>query len=121
MIQFLKRLFGLDRFSPSGPWLSHFDDDGIWMAGGRGKNNYRDPKKLNKIWIVTNNLGPFFEDIFWKFEHPEGDFYFPQAKDQSGVLLKTLQDLKGFDNQAVIEAMQCSKKNEFLVWDRETL
>jgi len=121
MIQFLKRLFVLDRYSPSGPWLSHFDEDGIWIKGTREKEKFRDPKRLFRIWIVTNNLGPFFEDVYWKFEHPEGDFYYPQSKDKDGKLLEIFQSLKGFHNKAVQEAMICTKKNEFLAWDRSSL
>ncbi len=121
MFRFLKSLLGRDRYDPGGPWLSHIDEHGFWVKGALSAAEPRDPVRLQKIWIITNGLGPFSDDIFWRFEHPDGDFFFPVSADSTGEMLSYFQDLKGFDNEAVIEAMASVEDNEFLAWDRSTV
>ncbi|WP_376695516.1 hypothetical protein [Wenzhouxiangella sp. EGI_FJ10305] len=70
---------------------------------------------------MTNDQGPLREDVFWKFEHPDGNFYFPAATDHGESMLCFFQNLKGFDNDKVIEAMTCAENKAFVVWDRNDI
>ena len=118
----LHRLFGVsNEFYPQGPWLSKITEKGFVLKRGYGSQKIRDPKRLSRIEIITNDRGPFSEDIFWKFEHPDGDFYFPASEDISGSFLASFQELEGFDNEAVSRAMGSATNNAFLVWDRNAL
>jgi len=118
----LKRILGANsEFNPSGPWLDEITERGFLLRTRYARAEIRDPKLIKRITIVTNDQGPFREDIFWKFEHPDGDFYFPSAMDRGESMLEFFQDLNGFDNEKVIEAMSCAENRAFVVWDRNDI
>ncbi len=59
-----------------------------------------------------------FDDVFRELEHPDGNFPRPSAYDPSESLLSFLQRLKGFDSEAMIEAMSSTANNVIVAWDR---
>lgn len=118
----LNRVLGSNaEFNPSGPWLDEITERGFILRPRYAKTEIRDPKLLQRITILTNDLGPFREDIFWKFEHPDGDFYFPASADRGASMLSFFQNLEGFDSEKVIEAMSCAMNASFVVWDRNAI
>jgi hypothetical protein len=70
------------------------------------------------IAIETNNSGPWGSDVVWHVS--EGDFtlHFPVGATGEENILPTFQRLPGFDNQAVIEAMACTKNEIFVVYKK---
>lgn len=115
----LNRILGAgSEFNPTGPWLDEITDRGFVLGSRFATPEIRNPKLLQRITIVTNDQGPLREDVFWKFEHPDGNFYFPAATDRGESMLGFFQNLKGFDNERVIEAMGCAENKAFVVWDR---
>jgi hypothetical protein len=56
---------------------------------------------LQAVEIVTTSDGPFAVDVFWALLSDGPPLVIPQSADRSGVLLKRLQELPGFDNHAL--------------------
>ena len=73
---------------------------------------------LQKVTIMTTDDGPLAEDVFFVLYGSDGGCVVPQGAPQSDALLERLQDLSGFDNEAVVRAMGCARNNEFLCWER---
>jgi hypothetical protein len=70
-------------------------------------------EELVEIRIETSDQGPFVEDVEWVLVFADGgEARFPQG----AVDLARLQELPGFDNDAVIGAMQCTDNRTFVVW-----
>ncbi len=96
----------------------HFDDKGVTrvMAGGDDETVRWD--ELQQVAIVTTDEGPFLEDVFWLlFGKDEGGCLIPGAE-MHDALLDRLQQLPGFDNDAVIAAMSSTDDASFLCWRR---
>ena len=109
-----------ESYYPSGPWLIALDEMYACQAED-GQRIEFDPKSIQAIKIITNDKGPFEEDIFWKLEYTGGSCYFPSSADKDGSFLNYFQDLKGFNNEAVIQSMSSAKNAVFVVWDRNAL
>ena len=73
---------------------------------------------LQGVEIATDDSGPFAEDVFWVLHGPDATLVIPQSAGGSDALLARLQQLPGFDNQAVIAAMSSVSTNRFLCWER---
>jgi hypothetical protein len=109
-----------ENFYPTGPWLIS-KGSGFSCKTDTGEIVDLDDQSIEKIKIVTNDRGPFEDDVFWKFEYDGGVCYFPSSADEDGSLLKYFQGLQGFDNDAVIRSMSSPDNAVFLVWDRNAL
>jgi hypothetical protein len=72
---------------------------------------------LVEIRIETTDLGPLFEDAEWVFRFADGSEV-REPNGSIGVHLPRLQQLPGFDNDAVIEAMSCVDNRTFVVWKK---
>lgn len=109
-----------ENFYPKGPWLVAMNDM-FTCKLANGKTLDFSPKTIQKIKIITNDKGPFEEDVFWKFEYTGGECYFPSGADKDGSMLKHFQGLKGFDNKKLIQSASSATNAVFVVWDRNAL
>ena len=75
-------------------------------------------KELQKVEVVTTSDGPFAPDVFWVLHGTTGGCAVPQGATGDKELLERLQALRGFDNQAFIEAMSSTSERRFLCWQR---
>ncbi len=73
---------------------------------------------LRKVSIITTDQGPWDDDVFWLMLFVKGLIMIPQGCPGEQDLLSLLQGLAGFDNEAVIAAMQCTENNAFTVWEK---
>ncbi len=73
---------------------------------------------LVTVEIVTTDEGPFVEDVFWVLRATERSLVIPQSTGGSEELLIRLQQLHGFDNNAVIASMSCVGTERFVCWER---
>ena len=73
---------------------------------------------LQKVEVVTTSDGPQAPDVFWVLHGTTGGCAIPQGATGDAELLSRLQDLPGFDNGAVIQAMCCASDARFLCWRR---
>jgi len=69
--------------------------------------------------LVVTAGGPFAEDVFWVLRGTGPPLLIPQSANGSEALLARLQELPGFDNQAVIAAMASAGNERFLCWARD--
>jgi len=80
---------------------------------------FEDPIEMdiNKISIITTSAGPLVPDLFWFLESDSGISIVP-SEDRDHNFLKEVQELPGFDNGAVIDAMISVEDNFFLCWTK---
>jgi hypothetical protein len=76
---------------------------------------------LHEVGIVTTDEGPFAEDVFLLLLSADGKSgcAVPQLADGFAGLLARLQELPGFDNEAVIRAMGSTANARFVCWKRK--
>jgi hypothetical protein len=95
-----------------------FDDEGARRLY-RGETTHRVRwVDLERIAIRTTDDGPFAEDLFWVLLGSRGSgFVIPSAL-VSAELIMRLQQFPGFDNEAMIRAMQSIDNAVFECWRR---
>ncbi|RNL80913.1 hypothetical protein [Nocardioides marmorisolisilvae] len=95
-----------------------FDDEGARRLY-RGETTHRVSwADLERVALRTTDDGPFAEDLFWVLVGSRGTgFVIPSSLIPHGMV-ERLQQLPGFDNEAVIQAMQSVTENVFVAWRR---
>jgi hypothetical protein len=73
---------------------------------------------LQEVGILTTDEGPMVEDVYWMLVGANGGCAISGGAQGMGELLARLQQLPGFDNASVIEAMGSTTNNKFLCWKR---
>jgi hypothetical protein len=73
---------------------------------------------LEEIAIITTDEGPYVDDIFWLLKGTSGGCAVPSEAEGMKELLPRLQELRGFDSKAVIEAMGSAGNATFVCWRR---
>jgi hypothetical protein len=73
---------------------------------------------LRAVLIKTTSDGPGVDDFFWVLlgEGAKSGCVVPSEAAGCDLLLARLQELPGFDNEAVIQAAQCVEDRDFLCW-----
>ena len=76
--------------------------------------------ELHEVGIFTTDEGPWREDVFFMLITADGKSgcAVPQSADGTNALLDRLQQLPGFDNEAVIRAMGSTSNAKFVCWTR---
>ncbi len=74
---------------------------------------------INAVLLETIDAGPAEDDLFWILE--TATVRYAVASETPGVedLMRTLQDLPGFDNEAVIDASTSLEPGRFVCWRRD--
>jgi len=92
--------------------------DDEWIACSRGLTNRQAVRwsDLKAVLIETTDQGPFKNDVFWVLVGEKSRCVVPQEAEGSQALLARLQDLAGFDSQAVVEAMGTAENKTFMCW-----
>jgi len=113
MFGFLKR-----KLAPQVPAIT-IDDLGVRRVLGDGKIEQVAWKDLVEVQIVTTDEGPYVDDVFYLLIGAnDTGCVVPQEHPQSDALLHRLQELPGFDNGKVIEAMCCVENARFVCWKK---
>jgi hypothetical protein len=73
---------------------------------------------LQQVEIVTTDDGPFRPDILWVLHGSNTGCVVPQGATGEPELLGRLQQLRGFRNKDVIEAMTSTENRRFLCWEK---
>jgi hypothetical protein len=69
--------------------------------------------------IVTTDQGPVVEDVYFVLHGGDGKgCCVPQDVAVTNHLLERLEQLPGFDNGKVIEAMGCAENARFVCWKK---
>ena len=96
-----------------------FDDEGVTRTRRDGLVEYVGWDELLSVDIATTNEGHWFDDVFWLLSAGDHGCVVPSEAEGMGDLLLRLQELPGFDDEAVIRAMNCTDNEPFPVWSRE--
>jgi len=96
------------------------DDCGVRRELSAGKVEQVTWENLREVVVLTTSEGPFGEDVFFVLAGQDGTgCIIPQSAPESTQLLERLQRLSGFDNKALILAMQSTDDATFVCWRRE--
>lgn len=74
---------------------------------------------LREVSIVTTDEGPMQDDVFWVLAGTTGGCAVPSNASGATTLLARLQQLPGFNNQIVVEAMGSTGNAEFICWQSD--
>ena len=74
--------------------------------------------ELKEVAIVTTDEGPFATDVMWVLIGAVSGCVIPQGAAGEDELLRRLQSLPGFNNEAVIEAMGSTSNRQFVCWEK---
>lgn len=93
------------------------DERGVRRPLGDGRCEAVTWDDLQKVEIITTSDGPLAEDFFYLLHGSDGTgCAIPEEGAQA--LLERLQQLPGFDNEAVILACQSTEEARFVCWVR---
>jgi hypothetical protein len=107
----------LRRPSP-GVAVVSFDDDAVTCQRPDGLVETLRWADLRSVTILTTDQGPRVDDVFWVLEGEATGCVVPSESAGMDRLLVRLQQLPGFDNDAVIRAMGSADDAEFPCWRR---
>ncbi len=96
-----------------------FDETGVTRVLPDGKTEALRWEDLQEVGIWTTDEGPAQEDVYWMLIGTDGGCAVSGSAEGIKELLKRLQQLPGFDNEAVIKAMGCTSNNKFVCWKRK--
>lgn len=95
------------------------DDKTITINDGAGGVTKLPWSDLANVAVVTTQLGPFEDDLFWILTDRTGRQLplIPMGSKGEDALLLAMQGrLSGFDNMAVVEAMGSVSAGLFQIW-----
>lgn len=72
---------------------------------------------LQEVGVVTTDEGPWVEDVYWILTGTNGGCAVSGGAKGMKELLTRLQQLPGFDNEAIIKKMG-TDNNQFVCWKR---
>jgi hypothetical protein len=103
---------------PESMWVVEYDPSGVSCArpGARAQRVAWDD--LQRIEIITTDEGPWAADVIWILHGSSSGCVIPQGATGHKRLLERLQELPGFDNDAVIRAMGSASNDSFVAWTR---
>lgn len=109
------------RLRPAPPALGQvtFDAEVLSYRAPDGQESYLRWQDLEIIAIETTDLGPFIDDLFWVLRAQDGtSLAVPSQSTGTTDLVERLQQLKDFDNLAMIEALGSTDRQVFICWKR---
>ena len=75
---------------------------------------------LARVTILTNDQGPFAEDVHWLLEENGGSrLLIPNSAEGAAQLFDALSPLKGVDFEAAIRAMGSTSPDSFVIWAKD--
>ncbi len=72
--------------------------------------------ELATVAILTTSFGPAIDDVFWLLGGSGGAGVVVPSEQVPEGLMQRLQELPGFDNEALINAMTCTEDRVFPCW-----
>ena len=100
-----------------------FDSEQITRILQNGKTESVRWNDLQEVGILTNDRGPWTDDLFWILagKDKESGCIIPSEAVDLKELLSRLQQLPNFDNKTVIEAMGTTSNAKFICWKNDKL
>lgn len=122
VIQFVKRAIAPrhNRLLPEANTVVGFDGNRLWCRHPDRPPESMDWEYLSEVTIETNSMGPWLCDVFWVLRAGERTIVIPQGATGEADLQVRLQQLPGFDNEELIQAMRCTREKVFCCWRRKS-
>jgi hypothetical protein len=95
-----------------------FDAERVTRTLADGRTETVRWSDLQEVAILTTDEGPYADDVIWLLAGTDGGCAVPSETDGMNELLPRLQQLPGFDNEAVIRAMSSTADARFVCWAR---
>lgn len=95
-----------------------FDEDAVTCTRRNGVVERVRWVELRAVLIQTTSDGPWVDDMFWVLVGKDGGCVVPSEAVGCRQLMERLQQLPGFDNDAVIEAVKLTEDQTLLCWHR---
>lgn len=105
-------------FSKQPQFVVDMDEEWVRCHRPEGKTEQVRWTDLQAVILETTDEGPFACDVFWILVGTDTGCLIPQNAANGDKLLERLQELPGFDDRKVIEAMGSSENARFLCWER---
>ncbi len=95
-----------------------FDELGVTSCWPDGTAQDIRWDELTAVDLVTTDVGPFLDDVFWVLRGEDRECVVPNGVEGCQELMQRLQELPGFNSQAVIDAMCCTSNARFFAWQQ---
>jgi hypothetical protein len=95
------------------------DDDKVSCWRPNGSVESVTWAELQAVLIHTTGDGPFVDDLFWVLAGQRSRCVIPDTAQGVDLLLEQLQQLPGFQNEVLIEAMSSTTEQMFLCWQKK--
>ncbi len=106
------------RLQPESHYLVQISESDVSCARPDGNMESVAWDDLQQVEIVTTDDGPFRPDVFWVLHGSTTGCVVPQGATGEPELLERLQQLPGFRNGAVMEAMCSADNRRFLCLEK---
>lgn len=100
-------------------WQVTVDDSGVTVQSPSGEASSISWSDIRGLIIKTNDSGPIGADVWWFAAGDKGSVAFPMGAAGEQQALAYFQSLPGFDNHALIRAMQSTDEATFVVWEKK--
>ena len=109
-----------DGLMPEARFVVRVDEQRVVCRRPSGEEEMVRWEELEAVIIETNDSGPWGADVWWVLIGRGGSSgcAIPQGATGEDALLAALQELEGFDNERVIEAMSSTDNRRFECWRR---
>lgn len=97
-----------------------FDEEEVVRTKPNGVQERVRWADLLEVYIVTTDEGPFVDDVCWVLRGTTSGCLVPSEADGMEELLRRLQHLPSFNDEAVIKAMGCTSNATFPCWARNS-
>jgi hypothetical protein len=74
--------------------------------------------EIKGIAIETNDKGPFEPDVIWHIFDGNNTIHIPSGANGEDLLLSKLQNIEGFNNQEMINAMSSVENKVFVLLNK---
>ena len=114
----LKAAFVKQDLNFEAKWVVSVDERQISCTRPNGVIESVGWKDLKMIGIQTTDEGPYVPDVFWYLIGDESGCVVPLGATGEKAMIEKLQQLPGFDNEALSEAMTSTSNRKFVCWQR---
>lgn len=107
--------------NPESSWVVTLSDAQVSCARPNGLVESVAWADLIEVSIITTDEGPFAIDVMWWLRGEKSGCMVPLGATGEDELIKRLQMLSGFNNEAMMEAMSSTSNSKFVCWEKESV
>lgn len=103
---------------PEGRYFVTFSESEVVCTRPDGRVESVAWQDLQRVELVTSDEGPFAPDVFWVLYGSQKGCVIPLGVSGEPELLQRLQQMPGFRNAMVIQAMSSTGPGRFVCWQK---